>query len=173
VGRAGYIEADGDNDLQIAGWRANVRRMMQGRQGQRFLWELYLSLEALPRKELITGGLIDKDGDCCALGAVAVSRGIEIPDDLKVRLDENGEPEDDDGYDFYDLVTPLLKIKEMMAREVMYQNDECDTWHWPDGSICRSIPWAKRDIPVRYSDTPAERWLRMRRWVVSRLVGIP
>lgn len=171
MSRAGYVDADGDNDLAVYGWRANVRRMMCGKEGQKFLWELYHALQDLPEKELIVGGLVDDDGACCALGAVALRRGVEIPDDLKVRLDENGEMEDD--YDFYECVTPLLKIKEMMAREIMYENDEADQWHWPDGRVCHGLSWKDRDAPIRHHDLPHERWQRMRGWVVSRLQGIP
>jgi hypothetical protein len=173
VSRSGYVDSDGENDLAMYGWQANARRMMRGRQGQSFLWELYLSLEALPKKELITGGLVDEDGACCALGAVALRRGIEIPDDLKVRRNEDGDIDEDDADDFYEYVTPLLKIKEMMTREVMYENDEGDQWHWPDGTICHGVPWKLRDTPIRREDTPAERWQRVRRWVVSKLRGIP
>lgn len=173
MSRSGFVEADGENDLAIYGWQANVRRMMRGKNGQQFLWELYLSLEALPTKELIVGGLVDDDGAYCALGAVARNRGIEIPEDLKVRLDENGDLDDSDDCDFYASVTPLLKLKEMMAREVMHENDEGDTWHWPDGRVCHGLSWKDRDVPIRDYDLPHERWQRMRRWVVSRLRGIP
>lgn len=173
MSRSGFVDSDGENDLAIYGWQANARRMMRGKPGQSFLWELYLSLEALPKKELITGGLVDEDGACCALGAVALRRGIEIPDDLKVRRNEDGDIDEDDADDFYQYVTPLLKIKEMMAREVMYENDEGDQWHWPDGRVCHSLAYKDRDAPIRRYDLPHERWQRLRRWVVSRLRGIP
>lgn len=177
MSRSGYVEADDCDDhanLRIAGWQANVRRMMRGKAGQAFLWELYLALEALPEKALITGGLINNDGTCCALGALALARKIEIPEEMKIVRSVDGEPDDepDDMY-FYEEVAPLLNIKTMMAQEVMYANDELDTWHWPDGRVCHSVPWHLRDTPIRTYDTPQERWQRMRRWVVSRLKGIP
>ena len=48
MSRSGYTESDGDYDtLRVEGWRANVRRCLEGCAGQAFLWELYLALEAM------------------------------------------------------------------------------------------------------------------------------
>jgi hypothetical protein len=133
MGRAGYVENDDwDSSIAALGWGPNVRRCLAGKRGQAFLWELYQALEALPRRELITGVLQNSVGGVCALGAVAVARGVEIPPELGAEADE------DDEYAFQDALGPLLGIRDMLAREVMYENDECGRWHWAaDGAVVR------------------------------------
>jgi hypothetical protein len=172
MGRSGYQDADGDNDLAVYGWQANVRRCIAGRMGQAFMWELYQALEALPKHEIVMGALLDTStGSVCALGALAVHRKMEIPPEFCT----TGAPDEEiDEYEFADAMGPLFGIKDMLAREVMYENDEGDRWHWEDdGTEVRSGIAYGSTRKYRTSDTPAERWLRMRRWVVGRLKGIP
>jgi hypothetical protein len=172
MSRSGYRDYDGGDaydELRAAGWANNVRRCMQGRVGQQFLWELYLSLEVLPTRELITGGLIDQDGACCALGSVALRRGETIPPDLMAREDIEDYELEEAG----EAMIHFLGIKSMLGREIMYQNDEADNWHHPEtGAVIDWWPCSDKRRP-RTEDTPHERWIRMRRWVVSRLKGIP
>lgn len=173
MSRSGYIESDGDdyNNLNIGGWQANVRRCLAGRAGQSFLWELYLALQALPERVLIKGALLDTQGSYCSLGAVARFRGLTIPEELRETVE--GDPDDDS--DFYEAVTPLLDIKELLAREIMYQNDECDRSR-PIGIMERHSYGPRGQFwysEITRTDTPAERWQRMRKWVVSKLKGIP
>ena len=171
VSRSGYYD-DGDCDstedfLRMCAWTGNVRRHLGGRRGQAFLWELYQALEALPQHELITGALVDRTGACCSLGAVAVARGVPVPEELGVAaFDEFGAVLEDS--DFYDAASGLLDIHEMMAREVMYQNDDCDEFHYVPGP-----PSDRYGSAPRREETPAERWQRMREWVVGRLRGVP
>jgi hypothetical protein len=176
MGRSGYQDADdyddADGALRIYGWRANVRRYILGRQGQAFLWELYQALEALPKHEIVTGALLDTStGAVCALGAVAVHRKMSIPPEWCT----SGAPDDEPcEYEFAEAMGPLFGIKDMLAREVMYENDEGDRWHWEDdGTVVRGGIRYGETRKYRTSDTPAERWQRMRRWVVSHLKGIP
>jgi hypothetical protein len=171
MGRSGYQDYEGGDqydELRASGWAANVRRCIGGRKGQAFMWELLLALQALPRRELITGGLIDQEGCPCALGAVALSRGKDVPPDLRVT--DEGEPDED--Y-FAEAMGGFFGIKDLLAREVMYHNDEADEWHHPEtGAVVTSWPcYDKRQ--VRTTDMPAERWQRMREWVVSNLRNIP
>jgi hypothetical protein len=171
MGRSGYTDAgdcyDSADMLRMYAWNANVRRHIGGKKGQAFMWELYQALEALPERLLIQGGLMDQDGACCSLGAVARFRKMEVPKEFCVTEDE--EP---DEYEFQEAMGPLFGIKDMLAREVMYQNDECDDWRLMDGTKLLSLPWAQRETPTRY-DNPAERWQRVREWVVSQLKDIP
>ena len=166
MSRSGYSEYDGGDaydDLRAAGWAANVRRCMRGRAGQAFLWELYQSLEALPSKRLIQHSL-EARGEYCALGAVALSRGIEIPAELRA-TDDEADDWDDEGT--YEVMGKLLRVKELLAREIMWQNDDCDDVHDVEGP---AQAWCSG--PSRY-DSPEERWQRMREWVVSKLAGTP
>jgi hypothetical protein len=168
VSRSGYIDGDCDPEVMLSmyGWNANVRRCLAGRKGQAFLWELYQALEALPERRLITGGLVDQGGACCSLGAVAIARGIEIPEDLRVT--EDGDP---DEYEFVDAMGPLLGIKNMLAREVMYQNDECERLHEVPGPV--KSRWGQSHGDLYRFENDEERWCRMRRWIVSHLKDIP
>ena len=174
MSRAGYHEVDDcdpEDALRIAGWQANVRRCIAGRKGQALLWELYQALEALPTHEIATGALMDTStGSVCSLGALAVHRKMAIPPAFCT----TGAPDDEiDEYEFAEAMGPLFGIKDMLAREIMYENDEGDRWHWEDdGTICHGVRYGETR-KYRTSDTPRERWQRMRRWVVGRLKGIP
>lgn len=171
MSRSGYVDYDGGDEhdhLRAAGWAANVRRCLAGKKGQAFLWELYLALEALPERALIIGAIEDQQGTCCSLGAVARYRGIDVPKKFIATDDD-----EIDQYEFAEAMGPLFGIKDLLAREIMFENDEADNWHWPDGTVCHGVPWAQRDTPIRREDTPEERWQRMRCWVVSRLRGTP
>lgn len=166
MSRSGYVDCDGGDEfdhLRAAGWRANVRRCVGSRKGQVFMWELYLALESLPDRALVTGALVDLEGSYCTLGALARYRGLTIPESLRVT--DEGEPDD---YEFAEAMGPFFGIKGMLAREVMYANDEADDWHDVPGPPTR--PWCS--TPSR-TDSPKERWQRMRAWVVEQLRGIP
>lgn len=171
MSRAGYHEADGEDDLAIYGYQANVRRCIAGRRGQAFMWELYQALEAIPSRELITRALVDTStGAMCSLGAVAVQRKLAIPAELCTTGAPDDEPDD---YEFAEAMGPMFGIKDMLAREIMYENDECGRWHWEDdGTVCHGV---RHGEPRKYRtwETPGERWQRMRRWVVGRLKGLP
>ncbi len=163
MSRSGYEHCDSG---EAFGWAANVRRCIAGKRGQAFMWELYLALEAMPKRELITGSLVTTDGQCCALGAVAVARKAEIPDWMR---DTDGADE----YEFMDAMGPMFGIKDMLAREIMYYNDEADPLRYEDtGERCAGYR-VDPNRKIRRIDTPAERWQRMRAWVVGRLRGIP
>lgn len=168
MNRSGYNDG-GDCDttedfLRMCGWNANVKRCIAGRTGQAFMWELYQALEALPEHRLIQGALEDH-GAYCSLGAVALARGQEIPAEMR------GSDEEVDDYELaerYSAMGSFLGIKDMLAREIMYQNDDGDgVLHYIEGP-----PRRNHGEPVR-EETPEERWQRVRGWVVRRLKGIP
>lgn len=98
----------GDDD-EGYGWlyQQHSDRAIAGRRGQAFLRELIEVLDAMPVKELIDGEL--RSGDrVCALGAVAVARGVDTT-----------------GLDSQDLekVAAALGISTRLAVEVSHQND--------------------------------------------------
>ncbi len=169
MSRSAYTEfddCDEHDNLRVGGWQANVRRALGGKRGQAFLWELYQALEAMPRRELITGALVNLEGSCCALGAVAVKRGYDIPEHW--REVPEGMPEE---CDFMDGLGYFFGIKDMLAQEIMYLNDDCGRMHFVDTGIRTRGSWPV-NAKVR-DETDAERWQRMREWVVSKLKGIP
>lgn len=175
MSRSGYSDGDDcDSDamLRMYGWQANVQRCIGGRKGQAFMWELYQSLEALPKKELITGALVDTNTQSvCSLGAVAVHRGMSIPAEFCT----TGAPDDEpDEFEFAQAMGPLFGLKDMLAREVMYINDEEGNHHYIDNGLAYGR-LNEQYNPARQTrrETPAERWQRVRDWVVSELKGIP
>lgn len=172
MSRSGYSDGDDcDSDamLRMYGWQANVQRCIGGRKGQAFMWELYLSLEAIPKRELITGALIDHNGGVCSLGSVAVSRRMDVPAQWKSTPDS--EPDD---YEFAQAMGPLFGLKDMLTREVMYINDDDGSHHYVDNGLTYGrIGETYNPSRETRRETPAERWQRVRDWVVSELKGIP
>lgn len=166
MSRSGYSDGDCDSTedfLRMCGWNANVRRCIGGRHGQAFMWELYQALESLPQRSLIQGSL-EHHGAYCSLGAVALARGEEIPEGLR------GTDEDEEDYEIeerYAAMGGFFGIKDMLAREIMWQNDDADCLHYTPGP-----PQRHNSLPTR-EETPEERWQRVRAWVVSKLRGIP
>ncbi len=126
MSRSGYSEDCEYLDL----WRSNVERTIGGKRGQAFLNELLQALEAMPEKRLIRSSL-EKDGEVCAIGAVGLKRGVKM---------EHLDPEDPRQ------VGRAFGISDMLAQEIVYQNDE-----------------------TNYRQTPEERWERMHAWAKSNL----
>lgn len=83
----------------------------------------------------LVADVIAQDGDVCAIGAVALAR----------RLDVAGLDAED-----ADAVASRFGIARALAAEIAYENDECGE------------RWTRRGFR---SETPAERWTRMRAWV--------
>lgn len=102
-----FGDSDCDNNYYFL-WPSVIQRGIQGKRGQAFLTELVDALDALPTKELITGDLV-LEGNCCALGAVALSRGTDVS--WVDPLDHRG-------------VAKALGTLYTVANEVAYQNDE-------------------------------------------------
>ena len=107
MGRSGYSE---DYDDDGAGWlyRGAVASAICGRRGQAFLKEMLAALDALPEKKLIAGDLV-RDGAACAIGAVALKRGVDV---------SNLDPEDAEA------IAKTFGIAPAMAREIEFENDD-------------------------------------------------
>jgi hypothetical protein len=150
MSRSGYSD---DFDSQLLNiYRANVSRALGGKRGQKMLRELLVALDAMPVKRLIDGHLED-DGEVCALGALAKSRGMETG-----HLD----PSD------HKMLGNLFDVAPCVAAEIEYENDE-EGERWT--KIINENPSNPHDR-VRFQcrdETPEERWVRMRAWVVENL----
>lgn len=145
MSRAGYTDDDDCSSNRIALYRSAVRNALRGKRGQAFLRELAAALDEMPKKELLARTVV-RNGECCALGAVAIRRGIDLsPVDY----------EDDDAAEDGDWTTEWLRdrlgIVDCLAREVVYQNEEA---YW-------------------FNEEPSERWKRMRAWVESKIQRAP
>lgn len=108
MSRSGYVDDDYDGYL-VALWRGAVGSALRGKRGQAFLRELGAALDAMPVKELITGEIVRDSDHVCAIGAVAVARGLDVRN-----------IDDHDG----DAVGSAFGIASAMAREIAYENDE-------------------------------------------------
>ncbi len=109
MSRSGYIDDVDFDDPTIYLCRGKVARAIRGRRGQAFLAELAETMDAMPHKVLIADGLINQAGDCCAIGVVCKSRGVDVSG---VDCDD---PEEVGG---------LVGIARSMAAEIEYVNDE-------------------------------------------------
>lgn len=107
MSRSGYSE-DCDGWALIR-WRGAVNAAIKGKRGQSLLSELAAALEAMPVKRLIADELLSKEGEVCALGAVARHRCLKV-DDL--------DPDNSEA------VAATLNIAEALAREIVFMNDD-------------------------------------------------
>lgn len=127
MSRSGY--SDDCENVQL--WRSNVERAIKGRKGQEFFKELLAALDALPAKRLIRHELVSEDGECCALGAVALARKLDV-----AAVDES-EPEE---------VAAALGIRSMLAQEVAYWNDEYRGLDTPEERWQRMRTWVEVNL---------------------------
>ncbi len=105
MSRSGYSEDCEDVGL----WRGAVDRAIHGKRGQAFLREMVASLDALPSKELVFGEIVRDSEHVCALGSVALARGVDV-----------SELDISDGDD----VGAAFGIARALACEIAYVNDE-------------------------------------------------
>ena len=111
MSRSGYSDYDSYNDnpnwdmIRCAG---ALNSAIKGKRGQGFLREMLSALDAMPVRELHKDILVE-DGCVCAMGAVAVARGVDVSE---VDPEESEE------------VAKALNISDALARYVAYLNDE-------------------------------------------------
>ena len=110
MSRSGY--SDDCDGWALIRWRGAVASAIRGKRGQAFLRETLAALDAIPDKRLISGELVDADGEFCTLGAVGSCRGA----DLKA-ID----------YEDREAVAEAFGIPVALAAEVMFMNDD-DYW---------------------------------------------
>lgn len=133
MSRSGYSDGLDSGALNL--WRANVWRTISGKRGQAFMRELLAALDALPQKRLQAGILVE-EGECCAMGAVAIARKCDVS-----AIDES-EPEE---------VASAFGISSMLAQEIAYINDEFGSWNGketPEERFIRVRAWVVKQIPA-------------------------
>jgi hypothetical protein len=108
MSRSGYVEDD-DGDTPTVLWRTAVNRSIWGKRGQAFLREMATALDSMPGRKLVTGELVNGHGEACAIGSVAIARGLDVS-----------------GLDPWDgeAVAAAFGIAPALAREIAYLNDE-------------------------------------------------
>lgn len=129
MSRSGYSDDLDDSTLWL--WRGTVKRATEGKRGQRLLRAMRDALDAMPEKRLITAELVCPDG-VCALGAVAVAKGIDVSD-----IDPGDRDE----------VARTFDIAGALAAEIAYANDE-GTWRieTPEERWTRMRAWVESQI---------------------------
>lgn len=114
MSRSGYGD-DLDNGDLIR-WRGQVASATRGKRGQKMLRDMLAAFDAMPDHYLLSGVLVAPDGECCALGAVLVHRGIVAEADAAMAPEYFGLDND--------LISDLLDVSECLVREVENENDE-------------------------------------------------
>lgn len=109
MSRSGYS----DDCENIGMWRGAVERAIRGVWGQALLREMADALDAMPVKELAAGVVVQDSAHVCALGSVALARGLDVS-----------------GLDIYDreAVSRTFGVAPALAAEIAYQNDEAGPW---------------------------------------------
>lgn len=125
MSRSGYAD-DADN-WQIIKWRGAVASAIRGRRGQAFLREMATALDVMEDKRLCVG-FLERDGDVCALGAVAVARGVRPP-----------EVHPDDWDEERNRIAGLFGVAPALAAEIMYMNDVA----WPSRKETNAERWLR------------------------------
>lgn len=144
MSRSGYTDDYGDDDpLRLYAYRGMVASATRGKRGQRFFRDLIAALDAMPEKKLCAYAIQKPTGEVCAVGAVAMARGVDMSDCAGNDEDFSDEIADE----YAHAISTRLDIADCLAREVQFENDECGPW----------------------DETDEQRWHRMRRWAAAQI----
>lgn len=128
MSRSGYT--DDCDELEL--YRGRVANTIKGKRSQSFLKELAEEMDRMPEKILIAEELIDGEGDCCTIGVVVKSRGLDP------KSCDYDEPEEVGG---------LVGISSIMAAEIEFVNDEMGKRdETPSDRWIRVRKWVARKI---------------------------
>jgi hypothetical protein len=112
MNRSGYIEDLASDDVLAFGrWRAQVKNAIRGKRGQAFLRELAQIMDATPpeQRRLIANELINERGECCTIGLVCRSRGVDVS---RVDIEDTRA------------VGEAVGIAFQLVAEIEFENDE-------------------------------------------------
>ena len=129
MNRSGY--SDDVDPLQMGRWRAQVNNSIRSKRGQAFLAELATAMDQMPDKNLVANELITNEGDCCAIGVVCKSRGIDV-------FDIDAEDPEEVGW--------FVDIAHQMAAEIAYENDAWGEQETPEDRWRRMRKWVDSQI---------------------------
>lgn len=136
MSRHGYVDDQDQQDSAM--WRGRVASAIRGKRGQALLRDLRDALDTMPEKRLVSGLLVNADGEACALGAVCLRRQSFTREQM---LEFVVDGEDDDPDHTNELLAEKLDAATCLIQEVEYENDEGG-----------------------WKETPEQRWTRMRKW---------
>jgi hypothetical protein len=137
MGRSGYTD-DGPEDVEqllaMGRWNGQLASAKRGRRGQKFFVELAAAMDAMPVKRLIKGDLIDEAGECCTMGVICKSRGIDVSDIDPFEAEQVGG---------------ALDIAHQLAADIAYHNDEWSPKDTPEQRWIRMRKWVAEHIKRR------------------------
>jgi hypothetical protein len=109
MSRSGYTDYWDDGDNRAGLWRGAIKSAFRGKRGQALLRDMLSAFDTMPSKRLIADDLVTEDGECCALGAVALCRKLDVSEIEPIDRDD---------------VAAAFDIAPVMAAEIAYENDE-------------------------------------------------
>jgi hypothetical protein len=153
MSRLNYSEEE-DWPGQFELFQANCDRALHGPKGQRALRELEAALLALPEKRLVSGELVQPDGEVCAVGALMLHRAAIRGLSREAAIEWYSKI---DPYATDETATEYFGLPRLVAWKFVEQNDiMCDQ---------RFDKETQRMIDI----TPEERYERVLSWVRAQL----
>lgn len=152
MSRVNYND-DGDDWSEIR-WHGALKRAVNSKRGQALLHSLYDALIALPSKRLISNHL-SKDGDVCALGALASYQRVQtqgISWDSAKLIEEHIEESIDwwDGNEPIEQVAKRFNAAYTLIWTIIEQNECIDVFQpgkvTPEERYKRVLSWIQHHI---------------------------
>lgn len=137
MSRSGYT--DDYMGWDLIRWRGAVASAIRGKRGQGFLREMLAAMDSLPQPRLIAHELVTEAGECCAIGSVALRRGMDVS-----AIDDTEREE----------VAAAFGIAEAMAAEIAFVNDEA-AWgppETPEARFTRVRSWIVSNLAAPAED---------------------
>jgi hypothetical protein len=137
MSRSGY--SDDLHQGELNRYRANVERAIGGKRGQAFLREMATALDAMPVKELIANDVVRSDQSVCAIGSVALARGMNVAElDVHDRHD----------------VAKAFGVAPALAAEIAFMNDDDFGYssETPEARWKRMREWVTANLRVALSE---------------------
>jgi hypothetical protein len=126
MSRSGY--SDDCDSWSLIRWRGAVTSAIKGERGQAFLCEALEALDAMPVKRLEKSVLVNGQGGCCTMGAVAIKRGVDVSEiDAYARK----------------AVAGLFAIAPALAAEIAFENDEQGGGWWSGKAETPEERWVR------------------------------
>lgn len=143
---------EGDDEPFANAWALYERateNAINGKKGQTLIKELEASLLALPEKKLIRSQFC-KEGQVCALGALAVDREIkkgktreQAVFELERDSEEWHDEEDNQGVEY---ATGTIGLRRTLAQTIIWENDERNWHNTPEERYTRVLAWVQSKI---------------------------
>lgn len=139
-------------------WRANVKRALKGRRGQKALREMREALLALPVKRLIEGSLCDlgPDGEAsfCAVGAYALYKRQQNGESAESATHELARLDTGEEYELPTVEEGVDQgLRRTLAYELAMKNDETFGDCTPEQRYTRYLAWVESQIAPSPRDT--------------------